>query len=69
MLDEVHERQLDSDLVFGMVREVAELRDDLTVVAMSADGELSRGETVSAGSSSSAAKSSPGTNGPNVAHR
>ncbi|WP_432559628.1 ATP-dependent helicase HrpB [Granulicoccus sp. GXG6511] len=36
VLDEVHERQLDSDLVFGMVREIAELRDDLTVIAMSA---------------------------------
>ncbi|MDO5498655.1 MAG: ATP-dependent helicase HrpB [Propionibacteriaceae bacterium] len=36
ILDEVHERQLDSDLVFAMVREVAELRDDLSVVAMSA---------------------------------
>jgi ATP-dependent helicase HrpB len=36
ILDEVHERQLDSDLVVGMVRELAELRDDLTVVAMSA---------------------------------
>ncbi|MDO5681979.1 MAG: ATP-dependent helicase HrpB [Propionibacteriaceae bacterium] len=36
ILDEVHERQLDSDLVLGMVREVADLRGDLTVVAMSA---------------------------------
>ncbi|WP_425310424.1 ATP-dependent helicase HrpB [Ammonicoccus fulvus] len=36
VLDEVHERQLDSDLAFAMVAEVAGLRDDLRVVAMSA---------------------------------
>lgn len=36
VLDEVHERQLDSDLAFAMVTEVAALRDDLRVVAMSA---------------------------------
>lgn len=36
ILDEVHERHLDSDLVLAMVHDLAELRDDLTVVAMSA---------------------------------
>lgn len=36
VLDEVHERHVDSDLLVGMVGEVAQLRDDLTVVAMSA---------------------------------
>lgn len=36
ILDEVHERQIDTDLTLGMVRDVLELRDDLTVVAMSA---------------------------------
>ena len=36
VLDEVHERQLDSDLAFAMVTEVAALRDALQVVAMSA---------------------------------
>lgn len=35
-VDEVHERQLDSDLVLGMLLELSELRDDLAVVAMSA---------------------------------
>ncbi|MCQ8209836.1 ATP-dependent helicase HrpB, partial [Cutibacterium acnes subsp. acnes] len=35
-LDEVHERHLDADLVVAMVCEVAQLRDDLTIVAMSA---------------------------------
>jgi ATP-dependent helicase HrpB len=36
ILDEVHERSLDSDLLLGMLTEVRALRDDLTVVAMSA---------------------------------
>ncbi|MDO4412658.1 ATP-dependent helicase HrpB [Cutibacterium sp.] len=36
ILDEVHERHLDADLVVAMVCEVAQLREDLTVVAMSA---------------------------------
>lgn len=35
-VDEVHERQLDSDLVLGMLLELAQLRDDLVVTAMSA---------------------------------
>ncbi|GAB3624439.1 ATP-dependent helicase HrpB [Mariniluteicoccus endophyticus] len=36
VIDEVHERHLDSDLVLAFAHEVAELRDDLTLVAMSA---------------------------------
>ncbi|WP_458778677.1 ATP-dependent helicase HrpB [Arthrobacter sp. D3-16] len=36
VLDEVHERGLESDLLTGMLSEVRELRGDLTVVAMSA---------------------------------
>lgn len=36
LLDEVHERQLESDLVFAMVTQLRELREDLHVVAMSA---------------------------------
>lgn len=36
ILDEVHERHLDADLALAMVCELAELRDDLTVAAMSA---------------------------------
>ncbi|MEH1545813.1 ATP-dependent helicase HrpB [Cutibacterium avidum] len=36
VLDEVHERHLDADLAVAMVCEVAQLREDLTVVAMSA---------------------------------
>jgi ATP-dependent helicase HrpB len=36
VLDEVHERGLETDLLVGMLAEVRELRDDLIVVAMSA---------------------------------
>ncbi len=36
IVDEVHERQLDTDLLLGLLSEVRELRDDLTLVAMSA---------------------------------
>ena len=35
-VDEVHERQLDTDLVLGMLIELGQLRDDLRIVAMSA---------------------------------
>lgn len=36
ILDEVHERGLDTDLLVALLREVRELREDLAVVAMSA---------------------------------
>lgn len=36
LLDEVHERSVDGDLLLGMLAEVRELRDDLLLVAMSA---------------------------------
>lgn len=36
ILDEVHERNLDGDLLLGILAEVRALRDDLTLVAMSA---------------------------------
>ncbi|MEZ2390008.1 ATP-dependent helicase HrpB [bacterium RCC_150] len=36
VLDEVHERGLETDLLLGMLAEVRELRDDLPLVAMSA---------------------------------
>ncbi len=36
VLDEVHERGLDTDLLLGMLGEVRQLRSDLTLIAMSA---------------------------------
>jgi ATP-dependent helicase HrpB len=36
VVDEVHERQLDTDLLLGLLGEVRELREDLALVAMSA---------------------------------
>lgn len=42
VLDEVHERHLDADLTLAMIAELAELRDDLTVVAMSATLDATR---------------------------
>nr|WP_231707460.1 ATP-dependent helicase HrpB [Arthrobacter sp. zg-Y919] len=36
ILDEVHERGLETDLLLGMLTEVRQLREDLTLVAMSA---------------------------------
>ena len=45
-VDEVHERQLDTDLVLGMLLELTELRDDLSVVAMSATLDVDRFATL-----------------------
>lgn len=42
ILDEVHERHLDGDLTLAMVTELALLRDDLSVVAMSATLDAQR---------------------------
>ena len=36
ILDEVHERSLESDLAFAMLRELVDLRDDLSLLVMSA---------------------------------
>ncbi|APT91635.1 helicase [Corynebacterium phocae] len=41
-IDEVHERQLDSDLVLAMCLELAQLRDDFRVIAMSATVDAQR---------------------------
>ncbi|MBS1907401.1 MAG: ATP-dependent helicase HrpB [Actinobacteria bacterium] len=42
VLDEVHERALETDLLIGLLGEVCELRDDLTLVAMSATLDAER---------------------------
>lgn len=42
ILDEVHERALETDLLIGLLSEVRELRDDLLVVAMSATLDAAR---------------------------
>lgn len=41
-IDEVHERQLDTDLVLGMCLELAELHEDFRVIAMSATVDAQR---------------------------
>jgi len=42
IIDEVHERALETDLLIGLLSEVRELRDDLVVVAMSATLDAER---------------------------
>lgn len=42
VIDEIHERHLESDLVFGMLAQLRELRDDLVLVAMSATLDAAR---------------------------
>ncbi|MEU4016943.1 ATP-dependent helicase HrpB [Microbacterium sp. NPDC028030] len=42
VIDEVHERALETDLLIGLLSEVRELRDDLLVVAMSATLDAAR---------------------------
>lgn len=46
IIDEVHERALETDLLIGLLSEVRELRDDLVVVAMSATLDAARIATV-----------------------
>lgn len=42
LLDEVHERDLDTDLLVGMLAEVSQLREDLVLIAMSATLDAAR---------------------------
>ena len=42
VVDEVHERHIESDLVFAIAAQLRELRDDLLVVAMSATVDAQR---------------------------
>lgn len=50
VIDEIHERHLESDLVFGMLVQLRELRDDLVLVAMSATLDAARFATLLGGS-------------------
>ncbi|MCC3298937.1 ATP-dependent helicase HrpB [Arthrobacter caoxuetaonis] len=66
VLDEVHERGLESDLLVGMLAEVRELREGLMLIAMSATLETSRfAELIAAESSVSPA---PVIDCPSVLH-
>ena len=42
ILDEVHERDLDTDILLGMLRDLRELREDMALVAMSATVDAPR---------------------------
>lgn len=42
IVDEVHERQLDTDLILGMLAELSQLRDDFSLIAMSATLDAER---------------------------
>ncbi len=42
ILDEVHERAIDTDLLIGLLGEVRQLRDDIVVIAMSATVDAER---------------------------
>ena len=46
VIDEVHERHLDTDLLLGMLIELTQLREDLRVVAMSATADAPRFATL-----------------------
>ena len=71
VLDEVHERDVESDLAFALLCELRQLRDDLPVVAMSATVESARfarllgGPEPGAGADTGTA--GPGTAGPAAA--
>ncbi|AKK10101.1 ATP-dependent RNA helicase [Corynebacterium uterequi] len=49
IVDEVHERQLETDLVLAMLAELVQLREDLVVVAMSATLDVARYQQVLGG--------------------
>ncbi|MDV8002329.1 ATP-dependent helicase C-terminal domain-containing protein [Rhodococcus sp. IEGM 1408] len=75
VLDEVHERDVESDLAFALLCELRQLRDDLPVVAMSATVEAGRfarllggpGPDPGAGGAGAGAGSDAGTGGAGAA--
>ena len=67
ILDEVHERSLDSDLLLALLADArAALREDLTLVAMSATLDADRLRRILGGSSGGASHSSSGGSAPLV---
>ena len=69
VLDEVHERQLDADLALAMLVDVrANLRDDLTLVAMSATVEAERTAGIVGGAASVPVVTVPGSLHPVAGH-
>ncbi|WP_240484254.1 ATP-dependent RNA helicase [Pseudarthrobacter sulfonivorans] len=61
ILDEVHERGLETDLLLGMLTEVRQLRGDLTLVAMSATLDAPRFAALIGGAAANAGTGQPGT--------
>ena len=68
VLDEVHERGLETDLAFGMLAEVRQLRDDLTVVAMSATVDAQRFAALLGAGDGEAGGPAPVVDSPSVLH-
>lgn len=60
VLDEVHERSLDSDLLLALLLDARALREDLVVVAMSATADLTRLPGLLAGTEPGASGRGPG---------
>ncbi|MDQ0756581.1 ATP-dependent helicase HrpB [Arthrobacter sp. B3I4] len=73
VLDEVHERGLETDLLLGMLAEVRQLRGDLTLVAMSATLDARRfaallGDSVPGGAGEAAEAAAPVVGCPSALH-
>ncbi|MBT8160379.1 MULTISPECIES: ATP-dependent helicase HrpB [Arthrobacter] len=67
ILDEVHERGLETDLLLGMLIEVRELRNDLTLVAMSATLDAPRFAALIGGADGASASQGAAFDGGNPA--
>lgn len=68
IVDEVHERQLDTDLLIGLLMEVRELREDLSLVAMSATLDAPRFAALLGTGSGSDARPAPLVDSPSALH-
>ena len=68
VLDEVHERHLESDLAFALLCELRQLRDDLPVVAMSATVDADRFARLLGAGGDGAAAPAPIVDVPSVLH-